>query len=118
MWHILQFSLHGCTPNVYHLLLHLQGDKQVYFDPDQALPDVVQQAENRRSMLDAFFIVSALLCKFQSAITHYISRPTRNMTLQRMFSTRISLHTHTSPGNIMSYGTLKFTEQCTYNKEC
>src|SRR5260221_11338687 len=71
MWRILQFSLHGCTPNVYHLQLHLQGDKQVYFDPDQALPDVVQWAENRRSMLDAFFIVSALLCKFQSAITHY-----------------------------------------------
>src|SRR5260221_5196347 len=70
VWHILQFSLHGCTPNVYCLQLHLQGENQVYFDPDQELPHAVQQAANRRSMLDAFYIVSALLCTFHSAITH------------------------------------------------
>src|SRR5258708_39660118 len=36
------------------------GENQVFFDPDQALPDAVQQAANRRSMLDAFYIVSAI----------------------------------------------------------
>ena len=98
VWHIFQFSLHGCTPNVYRLQLHLQGENQVFFDPDQALPDAVQQAANRRSMLDGFYIVSALLCKFHATLNSFFSRQTGNMTLQRRFSTRISLHT--SPGNL------------------
>src|SRR5260221_6450382 len=63
MWHILQFSLHGCTPNVCHLL---HGDKQVYFDPDHALADVVPQAVNCRIMVDTFIIVSALLSSLPS----------------------------------------------------
>ena len=60
VWDIFQFSLHGCTPNVYCLQLHLLGENQVFFDRDQALPDAVQQAANGRSMLDAFYIVSAI----------------------------------------------------------
>src|SRR5260370_14442254 len=72
MWHIFHFSLHGSTPNVYHLQLHLQGENQVYFDPDQGLPDALERAANRRSMLDAFYIVSELLCKFDSVILHSI----------------------------------------------
>ena len=71
VWHIFQFSLHGCTPNVYCLQLHLLGENQVFFDPDQALPDAVQQAANRRSMLDAFYIVSALLCKFHGTLNSF-----------------------------------------------
>src|SRR6266436_10121970 len=70
MWCIFQIALHGCTPTVYHLQLHLQGENQVYFDPDQELPHAVQQAANRRSMLDGFYIVSALLCKFHATLTH------------------------------------------------
>jgi len=72
MWHIFQFSLHGSTPNVYCLQLHLQGENQVYFDPEQGLPDALERAANRRSMLDAFYIVSELLCKFDSVIIHSI----------------------------------------------
>ena len=68
MWRIFQFSLHGCTPNVYRLQLHLQGESQVYFHPEQGLPEALEQAENRRSMLDAFYIVSEWLCKSKSVI--------------------------------------------------
>src|SRR5260221_14127692 len=70
MWCIFQFSLHGCTPTVYWLQLNLQGENQGYLEPGQGLPHAVQQAANMRSMLDAFYIVSALLCKFHGTLTH------------------------------------------------
>ena len=59
MWRILQFPLHSCTPTVYRLQLHLQGENQVYFDPEQPLETSLCQAANKRSMLDAFYRVSA-----------------------------------------------------------
>jgi len=59
MWQILQFPLHSCTPTVYRLQLHLQGENQVYFDPEQPLETSLRQAANKRSMLDAFYRVRA-----------------------------------------------------------
>src|SRR5258705_2194002 len=38
MWHIFQFALHGCTPTVYRLQLHLQGEMSWYNLPSPSPP--------------------------------------------------------------------------------
>ena len=58
IWRILHFSMHGMTPNVYQLQLHLRGEHYVYFNPEGGLDAAVRQGRNVRTMLDAFYIVS------------------------------------------------------------
>ena len=58
IWRILHFSMHGLTPNVYWLQLHLKGEHYVYFNPEGGLEAAVHQGRNVRTMLEAFYIVS------------------------------------------------------------
>ena len=58
IWRILHFSMHGLTPNVYRLQLHLKGEHYVYFNPEGGLEAAVHQGRNVRTMLEAFYIVS------------------------------------------------------------
>ena len=41
-WHIFKFNMHKEEPNVYHLPIHLPDQQQVYFNPDDALDEVVE----------------------------------------------------------------------------
>ena len=50
--------MHGLTPNVYRLQLHLKGEHYVYFNPEGGLEAAVHQGRNVRTMLEAFYIVS------------------------------------------------------------
>src|SRR5260370_5674688 len=70
MWRILQFPIHSSTPTVYRLQLHLQGENQVYFDPDQPLETALQHAANKRSMLDPFYRVSTFDMRYMFLITY------------------------------------------------
>ena len=70
MWQILQFPIHSSTPTVYRLQLHLQGENQVYFDPDQPLETALQCAANKRSMLDAFYRVSTFDMRYMFIMTY------------------------------------------------
>ena len=70
MWQILQFPIHSSTPTVYRLQLHLQGENQVYFDPDQPLETALQHAANKRSMLDAFYRVSTFDMRYMFIMTY------------------------------------------------
>ena len=94
IWRILHFSMHGMTPNVYRLQLHLKGEHYVYFNPEGGLQAAVQQGRNVRTMLEAFYIVSWSILAENSLVAMLIMTCPRQMPhtqRQRRFYIRISL---------------------------
>ncbi|KAF7372308.1 ATP-dependent DNA helicase [Mycena venus] len=54
-WRIFHFDPHTQIPNVIRLPVHLAGQHQVTFDPDEDANDVLERAANEVSKLQAFF---------------------------------------------------------------
>ncbi len=55
VWRLLHFELHGQSPTVVRLQVHLPGQHLVVFDPQEDPERVRARAANERTMLTAFF---------------------------------------------------------------
>ena len=54
-WRIFHFNMHGESPNVIRLDLHLPGQHLVHFNPDDNPADVIERASNEMTKLTSFF---------------------------------------------------------------
>lgn len=57
-WRIYAFDMHGQTPSVTRLPVHLPDDPPVVFDPEEDYNTVVERAENTKTPLTAFFVAN------------------------------------------------------------
>lgn len=60
-YRIFGFEIHHRTISVERLPFHLPGDKMVVFRANDPLPRVIQREKDRRSKLEAFFILTLLI---------------------------------------------------------
>ena len=54
-WHIFEFPMHGEKPTVYHLAVHLPDQQLVYYDPNDALDEIVDRESSKHTTLTAWF---------------------------------------------------------------
>lgn len=54
-WRIFHFSMHGESPNVVRLAVHLPGQHLVHFEADEDPDDVMERASSEVTSLTAFF---------------------------------------------------------------
>jgi len=54
-WHIFEFPMHGEQPTVYKLAVHLPDQQLVYYDPDDALDEIVDRESSSHTTLTAWF---------------------------------------------------------------
>jgi len=55
VWRIFHFSMHGESPNIVRLEIHLPGQHLVHFDPDDDPEVVMERASHETTKLTGFF---------------------------------------------------------------
>ena len=55
VWRLFEFPVHGETPSVIHLLIHLPGGQMVSFDCAATTDHIMEQIEEQRTPLIGFF---------------------------------------------------------------
>lgn len=59
LWRIFRFPLHGRSPAVNRLPVHLQGQQWVTFRDGQSVQEAVNMADRHRTKLEAWFALNA-----------------------------------------------------------
>ena len=54
-WHIKEFAMHGESPNVYRLPVHLPDEQNVYFNAENDINEVLERNGSRITRLTAWF---------------------------------------------------------------
>ena len=55
VWRLFEFPVHGETPSVKHLPIHLPGGHMVSFDCAAATDHILERIDQQRTLLMAFF---------------------------------------------------------------
>jgi hypothetical protein len=66
VWRLFEFPVHGETPSVKHLPIHLPGGHMVSFDCAAATDHILERIDQQRTLLMAFFDYNAAYLEARS----------------------------------------------------